>query len=711
MKQFTKSRTGSLAAALLLAGVMLASAGADAKTRGLSVEVKERGGDTVALYAESHALLIGVSDYNNGWPRLRGVKEDIPAVRTALEKQGFDVTVVMDPDRDGLDRAFRNFVSRHGQNPANRLLFYFAGHGHSMKLGYGGQMGYLVGLDAPNPRLDKIGFKNKALSMQVIETYARNIESKHALFVFDSCFSGSVFEATRAIPDAIQMKTGQPVRQFITSGTADQKVPDRSVFRSQFVAALEGEGDLDNDGYVTGAELGQFLETTVTNYTRRSQTPQYGKLRDPLLDKGDFVFALPGAGKSAPATSAKQVTNSMTPEMMFWQSIQSSKQASDYEAYLSQYPNGSFAALARSRAAQYKPQQVASLPPEPQPAPRPSYRVQVMDETLYAVKTANVRSEPSATSDKLGLLDAGRPVGVTGRTEVSGATWYRVALANGEAGYVYGSLLGEREPLPIAPIGPAAPVRTGNLSPGNTFRDCENALVATAGQSVPSGVFCGPEMVVIPSGSFQMGSNGGDGDEKPVHRVNIGYQFAVGKYEVTQAEWQAVMGSNPSYFKGSNRPVEKVSWEDAQTFIEKLNRKTGQRYRLLSESEWEYVARAGTTTTYSWGNSAGSGNANCADCGSRWDNKETAPVGSFRANPFGVYDMHGNVWEWVQDCKDSYANTPADGSARGGNNSCYRVDRGGSWYSGPRGLRSAYRSGNPPGYRNSYLGFRLARTL
>ena len=210
----------------------------------------------------------------------------------------------MDPDRRGIDDAFRSFVNRHGLNPNNRLLFYFAGHGHSMIMGYGGQMGYLVGRDAPNPNVDRVGFRDHALSMQVIETYARNIESKHALFVFDACFAGSVFDATRAIPEVIAEKTGRPVRQFITSGTADQQVPDTSIFRRQFVVALKGEGDLDKDGYVTGAELGQFLETSVTNYSRRSQTPQYGKLRDPLLDKGDFVFVVPQRDKIPAAVAA-----------------------------------------------------------------------------------------------------------------------------------------------------------------------------------------------------------------------------------------------------------------------------------------------------------------------------------------------------------------------------------------------------------------------
>ncbi len=321
--------------------------------QGVNVTVKNSAGDQVALYYKSHALVIGVSDYDNGWPKLRGVKEDVPAVKAALEKQGFIVTVVMNPDRDELDKAFRNFISLHGNEIENRLLFYFAGHGHSMKLGYGGMMGYLVGRDAPNPNTDKIGFKRKALSMEVVETYARNIESKHALFMFDSCFSGSIFDATRAIPDIIQAKTGMPVRQFITSGAADQQVPDKSIFRRQFVEALTGEGDQNGDGYLTGSELGSFLEAKVTNYSRQSQTPQYGKLRDPLLDKGDFVFVTPSAlaMKNSPPTSriSPALRGGVDKETVFWKSIEGSKDVSMFEAYLTQYPTGSFAPLARAK--------------------------------------------------------------------------------------------------------------------------------------------------------------------------------------------------------------------------------------------------------------------------------------------------------------------------------------------------------------------------
>lgn len=243
--------------------------------------------------------------------------------------------------------------------------------------------------------------------------------------------------------------------------------------------------------------------------------------------------------------------------------------------------------------------------------------------------------------------------------------------------------------------------------PGSEFKDCPDC----------------PEMVVIPAGSFMMGSEDGLEKEKPVHPVTISRSFAVGKYAVTQGEWEAVMESNPSKFKGARNPVEMMSWSDALEFIRRLNAKVGLvaqvsmggngPYRLLAEAEWEYAARAGTSTKYWWGDDIGRGNANCDGCGSQWDREQTAPVGSFRPNPFGLYDMNGNVWQLVQDCFTSnYAGAPADGSAASGRNSCRRVARGGPWNRFPKFLSSTYREHYQlltSGIET--VGFRLARTL
>ena len=269
-------------------------------------------------------------------------------------------------------------------------------------------------------------------------------------------------------------------------------------------------------------------------------------------------------------------------------------------------------------------------------------------------------------------------------------------------------------PLAVGWVSSAAVPGAGHarMEAGTVFRDCEAC----------------PEMVVVPAGSFMMGSPE-EADEMPIHRVTISEPFAVGKYEVTFVEWDACVADGGCYghrpgdggWGRGNRPVIDVSWNHVQTYMMWLSEKTGKAYRLLSEAEWEYVARAGSgTRKYSWGNvigrnrgnEIGRNRANCRECGSRWDSKHTAPVGSFGANAFGLHDVHGNVWEWVQDCwNGTYAGAPADGRAweQGG---CYlRVLRGGSWISASGLLRSAARNWNTTDLRSDLVGFRVARRL
>ena len=248
---------------------------------------------------------------------------------------------------------------------------------------------------------------------------------------------------------------------------------------------------------------------------------------------------------------------------------------------------------------------------------------------------------------------------------------------------------------------------------GDVFRDCP---------------MC-PELVVVPAGSFMMGSPSGeeyrDDDEDPVHRVTIGKAFAVGVYEVTFDEWDACVrgGGCDGYRRNDrgwgrgNRPVIYVSWEDAQGYVEWLSEKTGKGYRLLSESEWEYVTRARTTTAFHFGRTISTEQANY-DGDSTYGSgpkgvyrEKTLPVGSFPANEFGLHDLHGNVWEWVEDCwNGSYQRAPSDGSAWTSGDCSLRVLRGGSWDSGPWALRSANRSKYTT-VSGASTGFRIARTL
>jgi formylglycine-generating enzyme required for sulfatase activity len=235
------------------------------------------------------------------------------------------------------------------------------------------------------------------------------------------------------------------------------------------------------------------------------------------------------------------------------------------------------------------------------------------------------------------------------------------------------------------------------------------------------------EMVQIPGGTFLMGAAEGeeqaDDDEYPQHSVTVP-EFFLGKYQVTQGQWRAVarglpkiehdLDPDPSKFKGETRPVEKVNWYEAVEFCQRLSQATGRDYRLPSEAEWEYACRAGTTTPFSFGEIITTdvanydGNFTYGQSPKGEHRKQMTPVGSFPANRFGLYDMHGNVYEWCFDLWHSnYEGAPTDGSPWVTGKEQNRLLRGGSWNDHPRLCRSAYRYGVSPGVRNSFVGFRV----
>ena len=412
------------------------------------------------------------------------------------------------------------------------------------------------------------------------------------------------------------------------------------------------------------------------------------------------------------------------------------------------------------------------------------FRVEAASGIYRATRRTDVRSGSGIGWETVARLEAGDEVEVTGRLQVMGEDWLRVAVGSGRVGYVaavvlldvtvddeayarargadtsaaYGEYL-RRYPsgrhveevrrlqakarddeafaraktsetvaaygsyLRTYPNGRhAAEARRlqrqaeekQRLRPGRRFQDCEEC----------------PEMVVVPAGSFMMGSptseDGRGDDEGPRQRVRIGEQFAVGVYEVTFAEWDACARSRGcgSYrpddegWGRGRRPVIRVSWEDAQAYVRWLSRRTGREYRLLSEAEWEYVARAGTTTPFHTGRTISTDQANYNGnftYGTGREGKyrkQTVPVGLFAPNAFGLHDVHGNVREWTQDCwNDSYTRASSDGDAWERGDCSRRVVRGGSWGNVPWNLRSANRVRYSIEFRINYNGFRVARTL
>jgi formylglycine-generating enzyme required for sulfatase activity len=313
-----------------------------------------------------------------------------------------------------------------------------------------------------------------------------------------------------------------------------------------------------------------------------------------------------------------------------------------------------------------------------------------------------------------------------------------VILADAEAKHVAGdyegALAGYRQALSYFPRGDPGRTKVVDhieaatnktVLAGMAFRDCPDVC---------------PEMVLIPAGSFTMGSALSEPnrqDEGPQHDVKIAARLSVSKYPITFEQYSRfVMETNytfddscytfeggsfakrgrrnfktPGFSQAGNEPVVCVNWTDAQAYISWLAKKTGHVYRLLSEAEYEYVNRAGTTTVYWWGDSVGVNRASCDGCGSAWDKRKTSPVGSFSPNSFGLYDTTGDVWSWTADCWNAnYNSAPIDGSAATSGDCGPRVLRGGSWLNDPRDLLSAQRNATSGGNRSDAVGFRVART-
>jgi len=271
----------------------------------VSMKNDKGGNEEISLYSGSYALLVGASNYRAGWPSLESIPGELDNVESLLKRKGFTVERVFDPDSQQLQDAFTGFINRYGYDQNNRLLFFFSGHGYTRK---NGKKGYLVPVDAPDPDKDEKGFLTKALGMNHIISWSRDIEAKHVLFLFDSCFSGTIFKQRDRPkpPKHITLLTAQPVRQFITAGQAGESVPANSTFTPMLIDALRfGVGDLNRDGYVSGTELGMYLQEKVPQHA--DQSPQFGKIQDYDLSRGDFIFV---AGEPSPVQEGKPADSS-----------------------------------------------------------------------------------------------------------------------------------------------------------------------------------------------------------------------------------------------------------------------------------------------------------------------------------------------------------------------------------------------------------------
>ena len=435
-----------------------------------------------------------------------------------------------------LKRAFEEFINKHGYHQGARLLFYYSGHGHS-----DGDDGFLVPSDAPDPAQDEVGFYRKALDMNQVMAWARRIRAKHALFMFDSCFSGAVFKA-KNLPGKeeryIRRATHKPVRQFITAGGAGETVPARSTFTPAFVDALrERKGDLNKDGYVTGNELGVYLSQEVPRY--ENQNPQYGKIKEYRLAQGDFVFFLPAAA-SAPVIAP--------PPPRLLGHLQVNVTVPDVQVYVNDRPVG--------QASTDKPLNLPNLP-----VGKVRVRTEVKDHeplTRWVEIHQGRWSQPvfsllpvAPASASLTVRSNVHGDSVYINDDYKGSTRLDLELAPGEyrvkvskGGYkdweqAIRLEAEERATVTAQLVVVSGPVEKPSIE---IARPSGTRETPSQGEEWREPV-TGMAFVWVPKGCFQMGSNEGRSD-RPVHEVCLD-GFWMGKYEVTQGQWKNKMGSNP----------------------------------------------------------------------------------------------------------------------------------------------------------------------
>jgi caspase domain-containing protein len=275
-----------------------------APEKSVAVSAVTRDGKPLALYKEYHALVVGVGDYET-WPKLPEAVRDAEEVAEKLKAAGFRAKLVLDPDYKELKAALSDLAYKTGSKVDRAVLFYYAGHCETQTLRDGTEMGYLIPRDCPASEQDSLGFASRAVSLKDIEGVSWKAQCRHMLMLFDSCLSMSFFSLWRAVPRDITETSALPVRQYISAGRKDETRPSKSIFKRCFLTGLEGDADATGDGYITGSELGMYLQNQVRDYTRRKQNPQYGTIKNPDLDRGDFVFVPPGKRKREQEKKAK----------------------------------------------------------------------------------------------------------------------------------------------------------------------------------------------------------------------------------------------------------------------------------------------------------------------------------------------------------------------------------------------------------------------
>ena len=672
-----------------------------------------------ALAAERVALVVGNAAYEQEVDALRNPVNDATAVAVALRRLGFEVIEGRDLNEDSFYDKIEAFDS--AARTAKMALFFYAGHGLQVD-----GRNYLAPVDL---RLEtRQDLRRHAVELAAVLEVMR---SETNVVILDACrnnplageLARSLGLSRAAVASRGLARVGSASGTLIAYATEPGSVAadgtgDHSPYTEALLEHLETPG-------LSVQDLFTEVTASVLASTGEKQKPWTHSSLSKIVRLVPGGDPQPTAIAPAPApVGDPPVSDRLTAErlaaerlaaereLLFWESVKDSTNAADIQAYLDRYPSGTYEVLARNRL---QALQGAVAPPPP-----PEVTVASVEAALglerserrliqLGLKEKGFDPGPAdglfgrGTRGAIGRWQASRGEEATGHLEVESA---KLLMASGR----------KREQQEQAAVRQAAAEAERQRQEAQARRQREEAQArarreAEARQKWEKLLV----MVRVDGGSFTMGcQRGRDGDcydmEKPAHRVQV-RSFDIGKHEITQALWEAVMGDNPSHFTGCARcPVERVSWDDVQTFLRKLNAWTGKRYRLPTEAEWEYAARGGRQSRgYRY---AGSNNVGTVGWYNDNSGGKTHPVGGKQANELGLHDMSGNVNEWVQDCwNDSYRRAPDDGRAWERGDCSRRVVRGGSWISFPWNLRAAYRYRNDTGSRNVNLGFRIARTF
>jgi formylglycine-generating enzyme required for sulfatase activity len=605
--------------------------------------------------AKRVALVIGNSAYKHAG-ELTNPRNDATDVAATLKKSGFDVLAAIDLDKAGFDRKIRDFAS--ALSGAEAGVFFYAGHG----LQVAGR-NYLVPVDAELITPEALEFE--MVQLDVIQRIMERLTNTNIIFL-DACRNNPL---ARNLARAMGTRSAEighglaavesGVGTLISFSTQPGNVAlDGSGRNSPFAGALVRRISASTD------DLSALLIDVRNDVRKETENKQIPWEHSALT--GRFYFNLAAQTATPPQIAPAPAQSSDAAEA--WDRTKDSTSIPVLELFVNSYKDTYYAGLARLRIEELKKQQEAS----------------------EAANAAKKKAEEEA------------------RAKVEA----------------------ERQRLAMLREQGAGAKATDTAGPVQVLRDCPDC----------------PEMVVVPAGHFTMGSptNEPERFDEEQLPVSIAKPFAVGRYALTRGEFAAFVAAtghgtdggcwaytgtawnyqvelnwrSPGFSQNDRHPVVCVNWYDAKAYAAWLSKKTGKNYRLPSEAEREYVARAGTTTPFWWGITISTNQANyngdyTYSGGSKGEyRKKTVPVDAFKANAWGLYNVHGNVWEWTEDCwNDKNTGNRGDGSARTSNDCSHRVVRGGSWYGIPRFLRSAHRYRYATDVRNLIVGFRVARTL